>query len=280
MGNLIRALMRSVYRHLLPQGAKNSLRVWTMFDTPDCPPEVVDSFAESRVLVLAPHMDDEVVGCGGTLRLHALAGARITVVFLTDGRSSDPMLAERCQNEAEVREAEAELCARRRQESYNAGQIVGYDDLVFLDRPDGALSIDQGLIRQVADLIQQRDPQIIYYPCALELHPDHWAASRLLASLADAGTSPALEAACCRAYEAWTPLPANRLVDISDVFETKLEALRTFTSQLKHVDYVRTTAGLNAYRAMTRDGQGYWEAFYEGTAAQHAELVRRLALAR
>ena len=280
MGNVFRAAARLVYRRLLPQGAKNSLRVWTMLDVPDCPPEVVESFDEARVLVLAPHMDDEVVGCGGTLRRHILAGARVTVVFLTDGRSSDPHIAERCHSEAEIREAEAALCVQRKQEAGEAARILGYDDLVFLERPDGALTIDDALVRDVADLIAQRDPQVIYYPCALELHPDHWEASRLLAMLVDAGPSPALAAARCRAYEAWTPLLPNRLVDISDVFDVKLEALRTFTSQLEHVDYVRTTAGLNAYRAMTRDGQGYWEAFYEGTAAQHAELVRHLRSAR
>ncbi|MCB1852722.1 MAG: PIG-L family deacetylase [Gammaproteobacteria bacterium] len=280
IGNVFRAIIRKVYRHLLPQEAKNSLHVWTMFDIPDRPPDVINTFADSRVLVLAPHMDDEVVGCGGTLRLHALAGAKITVLFLTDGRSSDPGLVEQCQSEAELRTAEADLSALRKQESRDAAQILGYDDLLFLDRPDGALTVDQALIHQLAEVIEQRQPQIIYFPCALELHPDHWAASKLLALLVEARLSPALTAACCRAYEAWTPLPANRLVDISDVFDTKLEALRMFTSQLKHVDYLRTTTGLNAYRAMTRDGQGYWEAYYEVTAAQHAELVRRIAQAR
>jgi len=280
MGNAFRAVARLVYRRFLPQGAKNSLRAWTMLDVPDCPPEVIESFGEARVMVLAPHMDDEVVGCGGTLRCHALAGAKITVVFLTDGRSSDPHLADRCHNEAEIREAEAALCARRKQEAGEAARILGYDDLVFLDRPDGKLKIDDTLIHDVADLIVQRDPQVIYYPCVLELHPDHWEVSQLLAMLADAGPSPALAAARCRAYEVWTPQPPNRLVNISDVLDVKLEALRAFTSQLEHVDYVRTTAGLNAYRAMTRDGKGYWEAFYEGTAAQHAELVRQLSIAR
>lgn len=40
-----------------------------------------------KVLVLAPHMDDETIGCGGTLALHAQRGAQITVMFLTDGRN-------------------------------------------------------------------------------------------------------------------------------------------------------------------------------------------------
>jgi LmbE family N-acetylglucosaminyl deacetylase len=271
----LRAAARLVYRRLLPQGAKNSLRVWTLLDVPDAPPEAIESFDETRVLVLAPHMDDEVVGCGGTLRRHALSGARITVAFLTDGRRADPHLAGRLHG-AERRAAEQALCERRRAEAAAAGRVLGYDDLVFLDRPDGELVPDAALLHAVADLIEQRRPQLVYFPCALELHPDHWQTSRLVAQLVDADLSPTLAGARCRAYEAWTPLPPNRVVDVSDVFDTKLVALRAFASQLEHVDYVRAITGLNAYRAMTRDGRGYWEAFYEGSAGEQAELVRQL----
>lgn len=276
-GNAFRAVVRSIYRRLLPAGAKNSLRAWTMLDVPDSPPEVIDSFDEDRVLVLAPHMDDEVVGCGGTLRRHALAGASITVVFLTDGSSSDPRLSGA---DSRQQSARAELCARRKRESGEAARILGYDDLVFLDRPDGDLRVDDALVREIASLIDQRRPGVIYYPCLLELHPDHWQASRLLAKVADSGLSPALAGAICRGYEAWTPLLPNRLVDISEVFEQKMDALRVFASQLQHVDYLRTTSALNTYRSVTRDGEGYWEAFFESTAAQHADLVRQIDSSR
>jgi LmbE family N-acetylglucosaminyl deacetylase len=280
IGDVFRAVTRFIYRRLLHQDAQNSLRVWTMLDVPNSPPQLVESFDEERVMVLAPHMDDEVVGCGGTLRRHVLSGARITVVFLTDGRDSDPQIAKRCRSEAELREATAALCVRRKQEAELAARVIGYEDLVFLDRPDGALKVDEALVREVTHLINERAPQVIYYPCALENHPDHWAASLLLGRVIDAGQAPVLATTLCRAYEAWTPLPPNRLVEISDVFDIKLEALQSFTSQLEYVDYVRTTTGLNAYRAMTQDGNGYWEAFYEGTAAQHAELVRSLGFKR
>ena len=46
-----------------------------------------------RVVVLAPHMDDEVLGCGGAIALHKRAGAHVTVVFLTDGRQGSSSLA-------------------------------------------------------------------------------------------------------------------------------------------------------------------------------------------
>jgi N-acetylglucosamine malate deacetylase 1 len=40
-------------------------------------------------VVLAPHMDDEVLGCGGTMARQVAAGSDVTVIFLTDGRHGD-----------------------------------------------------------------------------------------------------------------------------------------------------------------------------------------------
>jgi LmbE family N-acetylglucosaminyl deacetylase len=267
-------LVRGIYRQLLPAGAKRALRQWTMFDQPECPPAVVDAFDESRVLVLAPHMDDEVVGCGGVLALHARSGARITVVYLTDGASSDPTLEHRTVPGPQREAARRALSERRKREAREAADVIGIAQLEFLDRPDGALMAAPSLVSEVSELIRRYRPDIVYFPCALEMHPDHFAAARLLAALADSGGGH--ERLLCRAYEAWTPLLPNRIADVSDVFDVKISALRKFESQLEHVDYVRAITGLNAYRAMTRDGHGYFEAFFEASAAEHALLVHRL----
>ena len=53
-------------------------------------PKLVSTFAEPFIVVLAPHMDDEVIGPGGTIALHRQAGATVTHVFLTDGLGSGP----------------------------------------------------------------------------------------------------------------------------------------------------------------------------------------------
>lgn len=277
---MIRKLARGIYRHLLPSGAKNSLRLWTLLDAPDGPPGLIETFPESRVLVLAPHMDDEVIGCGGTLHLHALTGARITVVFLTDGSQSDPGMRARCASEQALVEAQAALTERRKCESRAAGALLGYDDLRFLDRPDGALRVDDALRADLVEIIASLGPDLIYFPSPLELHPDHWAAARLLASLVGTKDLPGFEVVNCRAYEAWTALLPNQVVDVSSVFGLKLDALRLFESQIEHVDYLHTTAGLNAYRAGTRQGKGYCEAFFHSTVQEHAALVAALEHSR
>ena len=50
--------------------------------------------ANGRIVVLAPHMDDETLGCGGTIARHVRAGAQVTVIFLTDGRRGGPSCAD------------------------------------------------------------------------------------------------------------------------------------------------------------------------------------------
>src|SRR2546426_12131813 len=79
-------IARSLYSRLLPDNVRSSLRVYLSLIRPDDAPELITSFRERRVLVLAPHMDDEVLGCGGTLLQHARVGAQLTIVYLTDGR--------------------------------------------------------------------------------------------------------------------------------------------------------------------------------------------------
>src|SRR5882724_2841134 len=56
-------------------------------------PPVVCKPESGKILVLAPHMDDETLGCGGTIARHAQAGADVAVVFLTDGRYGSGAIA-------------------------------------------------------------------------------------------------------------------------------------------------------------------------------------------
>ncbi len=78
-----------------------------------------------NVLVIAPHPDDESIGCGGTISLHAERGNRVTVVFLTSGEHGLQKLPE--EKARRVREREAE----------KAAAILGIASVTFLSLPDG-----------------------------------------------------------------------------------------------------------------------------------------------
>jgi N-acetylglucosamine malate deacetylase 1 len=197
-----------------------------------------------RVVLLAPHMDDESIGCGGTLALHARAGAQCRVVFLTDGRHGSSQLKGLTGGDR-VR-AETALVATRKDEARRALETLGVQDVLFLDVEDGKLATDETVVVRVRQILEEYKPQLVYVPCFLEQHPDHYAASRILVQ-ATANTELNFQ---CLAYEVWTPLFPNCMVNIDEVAEVKKQALGNYKSQLRDMDYQHSALGLNAYRSV------------------------------
>ena len=144
-----------------------------------------------NVLVIAPHPDDEVIGCGGTLCKHSVRGDRVAAVFLTSGELG---LKELPREKAwQIREAEARKAAK----------TLKLASVEFLRLPDWTSSehVRQGAA-QLLPILKREAPRLIYLPHPREWHPDHQAAL------------PILKAALHRAeirqpellgFEVWTP---------------------------------------------------------------------------
>lgn len=188
-----------------------------------------------NILVIAPHPDDEVIGCGGVIRLRVLRGERVAAVFLTSGELGLKKLPHA--KAWKIREAEARKAAR----------ILGLAKLHFLRQPDWMLGDhEKATSRALERVLRTEKPDVIYLPHSDDGHPDHQA------------TPPVLRAALrrCRdlkpellGYEIWSPLHEHDVVvDISSVMKLKLRALRAHRSQLGEFDYVRAVSGLNQFR--------------------------------
>jgi LmbE family N-acetylglucosaminyl deacetylase len=274
---VIRAMVRWAYRHFVWPDAKNSLRAALLLSAHDRSPEEITSFDESRVLVLAPHMDDEAIGCGGVLIRHVRAGAEVTVVYLTDGSLGDARLLEGTVLPS-VRDARRCATARRRKrESEVYAKRTGVHRRVFLDAPDGALKPTPGLIATVSTLLCEGRPDVLYVPFVMDHHEDHWQTNRVLHESAAALPRALRDSLRLRGYEVWTPLVANRLADVTEVMDAKLEALAAYASQLEDTDYAHCVRGLNAYRCLGLAARrGYAEAFFECRVGEYAELMARL----
>jgi LmbE family N-acetylglucosaminyl deacetylase len=143
----------------------SQLAIWSM---PDVPAPVEGQ----KVLVLAPHPDDETIGAGGYIVQAIQAKARVRIVLVTDGNKR--------QNEG-VRYAEFK----------KATGILGLTeaDLVFLNLPDGSLSkqppgvLSDMLNAQLTDF----NPDIVIYPNSADHHPDHAAIGKTMRALIAAG---------------------------------------------------------------------------------------------
>ena len=202
-----------------------------------------------NILVIAPHPDDEVIGCGGAICLHTDRGDRVVAVFLTSGELALKQLSR--ESVWAIREREARAAAR----------VLRLADTIFLRLPDWFLGdhLKEGLVALAAILERER-PELIYLPHAQEQHPDHQAAARLLKRALlrhRLENMPEL-----RGYEVWTPLrEAENIVNISSVLTRKLRALRAHRSQLGSFDYVAAVKGLNRFRGAMSGKFRYAEAF-------------------
>lgn len=197
---------------------------------PSCPLEVLPW---KRVLVLAPHPDDEVFGCGGTLARMAESGAVICVVVATDG-------AARATNHSDA-------IATREAESRTAATVLGLPEPIFWRLPDGGLNYDEELVARIVKVITDWQADLVLAPSALESHPDHYA----LALAASEAVRRHPDGLTIAFYEVGVPLKPNTLVDITPVLKKKHAAMTCFKSELRFQAYDEHIAALNRYRTYT-----------------------------
>lgn len=236
---------------------------------------VVDLPPGNRVLVLAPHPDDETIGCGGTIKKYINAGKHVEVVILSDGRHGDAEV--RAIRDPTLRaERERALVALRQQEALTATRALGVTELTLLGAHDSHLSAaDAPLLEALLRRFEAVRPDIVFVPFFLDRHHDHIAANACLETIC--GRLAWTKTMTCAAYEIWSPLVANTLVDISAEAPSKWQAIAAYESQLKDVDYLNGTRGLNRFRAVAGllpDG-AYAEAFFVAPIRAYLDLYRQ-----
>jgi len=183
------------------------------------------------VLVLAPHPDDEVFGCGGMLAYHADLGATVRVVVLSDGGAGDPG------------KREGRIEEMRMEESRAAGRALGIEDYRFLRLPDGKLGAVEDLGERLRAELEEFAPELVYAPSPQELHPDHRATSR--AAFAALARGPRRRVLL---YGVNAHATHGILFDTTPVWPRKEAAIRCFTSQLAYQDLVAKTEAVDGAR--------------------------------
>ena len=270
---VLRNVLRSIYRRTLASTVRDAVRLQRELISREFTPALTDPPLRRRILVLAPHMDDEVFGCGGTLALAVAARSEVRVAFITDGsRGYDPSRAASLAPQ-ERAAFERDLVETRKAEARRAGSMLGYSEPVFLDLPDGRAGKAKGGAERLARVITELSPEVVFLPFPADSHPDHRATNLLFAeAAATAGLGPMVQ---CWGYEIWTPLVANTFVDITTVMERKRVAMAAYESQRAEVDYPRMTEALNTYRSLAAGlARAYVEAFFVETLDEYCALVK------
>jgi LmbE family N-acetylglucosaminyl deacetylase len=218
----------------------------------------------NRLLVAAPHPDDESIGCGGLIAKWLAEGRLARVVFLTDGvRGSRGVRALPAGRHRD--ELERELSVRRRREANAALTELGRASSEFLQLPDGALAHHQNVAAdKLRHSLNRFAPDVVAIPHPTDRHVDHVAVTPiLLSALAQAQLR---RMPTILAYEIWSPLQANLVIDISELMDRKSAAIRFYESQLAERDYIAAAQSLNRYRAISSLSDGtFAEAYWRGT---------------
>lgn len=214
-------------------------------------PEALSRPERGRVMLFAPHPDDDLIGAGLTAHLHRLQGDPVRVVVAYDGALGS----------APGGPQGAELVALRQREARAGGAELGLEDYVFLGYPEGHLPGPgefRAAVGHVRGLLLDFAPELVYCPWIGEHNLDHHVLCRVVRAALD-GVGFAGRAF---GYEVWSPLIPSRVVDVSAVFDLKRRGLEQHRSQLAHTQLVHHIAGLNAHRALyLHKGARFGEAF-------------------
>lgn len=189
----------------------------------------------NKVLIVAAHSDDEVLGCGGTITKHIANGDEVTVMYMTDGVSS------RVLNEGAV---------DRESASFNAMNILGVQDIRQSDFPDNKMDsvplLD--IVKDIEVILSDLSPNIIYTHFPYDLNIDHrvthaavmtacrpqsWSSVKKILSFeilsSTEWNSPS--------HPSFIP---NYIVDISSFWNKKLAALKCYDDEMRAYPHSRS----------------------------------------
>lgn len=211
-----------------------------------------------EVLILAPHPDDEAIGCAGALLQLNKEGVASTIVFLTNGEGlyGDPS---------------DDIAGKRKKEAQTSAEMLGCREALFLDLPDGELEKEgERLYQKLYRIIKEKKPEIVFVPSIIDYHPDHIAAAGIALELLKD-----LEFFQLAFYEIYSTIRFTHLVDITEVVERKNQIIMNYKSSLydKPEVYMHASLGLNAQRSIFVQKKGYYEAFYITERADEIDRI-------
>jgi N-acetylglucosamine malate deacetylase 1 len=221
------------------------------------------TYCQQDVLVLCPHPDDEIIGCGGTLAKLVAQGTRVTILHATDGSEAASLWHATGEQRRTVRLDEA----RR------VGELMGFTSLLFWKEDNAAFVEREERVRDLVELLGRLRPALIFTPFIIDIHPDHRVLSRLLASAIRVG-GPALEGSLVLSYQVWSSTPATHTCEITDVVGLQEQALLLYATAMKVDDYVHFCQDRNYHDAVAVTAHpGFVECFFATPANAYPELV-------
>lgn len=189
-----------------------------------------------KILVIAPHPDDEVLGCGGTIAKHAKLGCEVSLCIVTEAYTPD---------------WSKKFIKERPEEIKKAVKLLGIEKTYFLGLPTVKLDTVplKDLNQAILKVIKQVKPQIVYLPHGGDVNKDH----RLVFEAGLVALRPSNKTAVKKilCYEVLSETAEGRNIkefapnvyeNINNEFKKKVAAMKAYKSEIKKFPHARSLA--------------------------------------
>jgi LmbE family N-acetylglucosaminyl deacetylase len=228
------------------------------------------SYSDENVLVISPHPDDEIIGCGGTLIKMIEEGAKVSVLQLTDGSDTYALKDSPEHIRKTIRLKEAKVVATN----------LGFAELILFNEVDSHVKCTIDIVKKLSDILNRLHPKGIFVPFINDKHPDHIVANEILSKSLES-SSLNLPEVNVLSYEVWNFVPPNSFSIIDNQFDKKAEMLMEYRTGMKVIDYVHFCESSNSYHAYNLLGKkGFVEVFLDIDAKTYVELIRGTYISR
>ena len=234
-----------------------------------------------KVLVIAAHPDDEILGMGGTIKKYTKSGMKVKIVFMATGifarRSSNYENSPKYQFDNKSKKLAKTQLEKLRHDASSATKIVGVKDIEFLDFPDNEMDLVSNLqiTKKIEEIIKKYNPSIVYTHSPHDINIDH----RILynATITATRPSPSTKVKQVISFEVpssteWnfpSAFSPNIFVDITKELPDKLNAMSKYKDELRKFPHPRSIEALEAIAKRWGSVSGY-------KAAEAFSLVRDL----
>ena len=215
-----------------------------------------------RILVIAPHPDDETLGCGGTLFRHKKEEEELFWLIVTGISESFGWAAS--------------AVKKRDQEIESVKQKYGFADVFNFGLPTTQLDTIplSDLIGKFADVYKKVKPEVIYIPFAFDVHTDHQIIGKAMLSTIKWFRYPYIQKVLMYETPSETEFnfieqrkfSPNVFVDISDFLDDKIETMKIYKSEMGEFPFPRSETTMRSLAAFRGSQSGF-------KAAETFELV-------
>ena len=196
-----------------------------------------------KVLVVAAHPDDEILGCGGTIIKHCKNGDEVRILIMAEGLTSRRMRRDVVGNSKALEELHAN--------SHKVAQIMGASEVKLLSFPDNRMdSVDLlDVVKQIELVVDEYKPDIVYTHHAGDVNIDHRITHEAVVTACR--PMPGQTVTTLLFFETLSntewQMPAvdkafmpNWFVDIAEEFDKKIEALKCYESEMREYPHSRS----------------------------------------